>query len=302
MTLLNPATGVETRIAICAETVPGTTNVTPTMLVLPAVKLDLELVQTTHNDTSIYSDRMERYVIPGDRKVTGSFSANLSHTNFSPLIQTAMFSTWSSNVIKTGKVLNTVTFEQWHSDISKGFVYTGCFFDKMQIKIPVNGLVTIDGTVNGFNMTTETSSLSASPTAAVTEQPYVATTATLNEGGSAIAYLTAIDIAIDNGAVALNVLGAVTPQGYTPGMSKVTGTITAWFPDLTLVNKFLNGTSTSIEVTLTDGVNTIDVLLPAIFYTGTKKPVQGQGAISVTLPFTAVRDGTALSNIVITRS
>jgi Phage tail tube protein len=296
------ATGSETRIAVVAETVPGTTPVTPTMTVLPVVKLDLELNQSFYEDASIYGDRMERNIIGGARKVTGSMSSNLSHTNFSSIIQTAMFSTWSSNIIKTGTALQTLTIEQWHNDLSKGFVYTGCFADKMKIKVPLNGIATIDSTINGFNMTTETTALQASPTAAVVEAPYVATTATLKEGGTTIAYLTAIDLDIDNGATALSVLGSVIPVGYTPGMSKVTGTITAWFPDFNLLNKFLNNTSSSIEFTLTDGTNTLDVLLPAVFYTGLKKAIQGQGAITLSLPFKAVRDNTTSSNVVITRS
>jgi hypothetical protein len=296
------ATGAETRVAIVAETTPGTTPVTPTMLVLPITKLDLEYTQSTYEDTSIQGDRMERYAIAGLRKVTGSLSANLSHLNYGPLLQTAMFGTFASKVLKTGITLNTLTIEEWHIDTTKGFVSTGCFADKLSVKVPVNGIVTIDATINGMNYTTETSSLASSPTAAVVEAPYTHLGGTLTEGGSTIGYLTAIDLTIDNGATALNVLGAQTPTGYTPGMSKVTGTITAWFQDLTLLNKFLNQTASSINFTLTDGTNTLQFNLPNVVYVGLKKPVAGQGAIVLTLPFKALRDSATSSNLIITES
>jgi len=296
------ATGSETRIAIVAETTPGTTPATPTMIVLPVVKFDMELKQDTYEDNSIFGDRMERTAIAGLRKTAGSFSANLSHLNFGPLIQTGMFNTFSSKVIKTGTALQTLTFEEWHSDVSIGRVFTGVFADKMAIKVPLNGVVTLDCTLAGFAMTTEVAALSATPTAPIVEQPFTHVNGTIKEGGVTIAYFTSIDVSIDNGAVAQNVLGAQTPVSYTAGMSKVTGTVTAWFPSTALLNKFLNQTATSIEFQLTDGTNTLDFNMPNVIYTGAKMPTQGQGAVTITLPFKALRDPTSGSNIVITES
>jgi hypothetical protein len=230
-------------------------------------------------------------------------AGNLSHTNFSPIIQTAMFNTWTSNVIKTGTALQTITLEKWHTDIAKGFIITGAFADKISFKLPVSGLVTFDATIAGFNVTTETTPLSSSPTAPVNEQPFTVVNATLvKEGGAAIATLTGVDFSIDNKATALDVLGSQVPVGYTAGMSKVTGTASAYVPDLSLYLKYQNQTGTSLEVTLTDGTNTFDILFPNIVYTAAKIPVQGQGAIVQNLSFTALRDPTALSNVVFTRS
>ena len=296
------ATGAETRVAIVAEVTPGTTPVTPTMLVLPITKLDLELNKNFYEDTSIFGDRMERDVIVGIGKVAGSLSANLSHANYIPLLSTAMFNQPVAKVLKTGTTWNTLTIEEWHLDITKGWVSTGCFVDKLSIKCPVNGLVTFDATINGMNQTTETAPLAASPTAAVVEVPYTHLGGTINEGGSVIAYFTAIDLTIDNGATALEVLGGATPVGYTPGMSKISGTVTAYIPDLTLFAKFLNNTQTSISFTLTDGTNTLQFNMPSVSYTGVKKPVAGQAAMTQTLSFKATRDATTASNLVITES
>ena len=296
-----PATGSETTLAIVAETVPGVTPATPTTLLLPAVKIDLELTKATFPDTSIQGDRMEHFLASGISKVSGSFTGNLSHSNFAPLLQTAMFGLFATKVLKTGKVLNTVTFEEWHNDISLGFVYNGCFCDKLALKFPLTGFVTLDGTIAGQNMTTETTQL-ATPTPAVVETPYTMVTATLKEGGTTIALLTTVDITVDNGATAIEVLGGAYPVGYTPGMSKITGTISGVITNATLMNKFLNQTASSIEVQVTDGTNTLDFNMPNVFYTGMKKSVSGQGAVAFSMPFNALKDSTSGSNLIITES
>lgn len=295
-------TGSETRIALVAETTNGVTPATPTMLVIPVTKYDVEIARDFYDDTSIFGDRMERNIIPGMAKVTGTIDANLSHLNYAPLLQTALFGTFASKVLKTGTTWKTLTLEEWHADTTTGKVSTGCFVDKLAIKCPVKGLVTLAATINGMNQTATTAPLAASPTAAVVEVPFTHLGGVITEGGATIATFTAIDISIDNGAAALEVLGTGTPIAYTPGMSKVTGTVTAYIADNTLFNKFLNGTPSSISFTLTDGTNTLQFNLPAVTYVSNKAPVSGQAAMTQSLSFKCVRDGTTLSNIVITES
>lgn len=302
MAVIKPATGSETRIAFVAETTVGTTPATPSMIVLPFVKFDVNLERTTLEDNSVYADRQPHFVLGGLSKVNGTISGNLSHTNFSPLIQTAMFSTFASNVIKVGTTLNTLTLERWHPDITKGFVATGCFADKLALKFTAAGLATLDATISGIAVTTETAPLQVTPTAAVAEQPFTLVSATLMEGGSAIGILTSLDITIDNKSSAIDVMGQQTPAGYTPGMVNITGTANAYVLDLALYTKFQNSTSTSIDIVLTDGTNTLEINLPAVIYTAAKMSVQGQGAIMQALSFTAVKDPSSGSSIVITRS
>jgi hypothetical protein len=272
------------------------------MTVIPVTKFDVDLNQNTYEDNSIQGDRMERTVIPGTRKVGGSTAVNLSASNYGPLLETALFSAFASDVLKTGLIWKTLTFEKWHADISKGMVYTGCFVDKLQLKVPVNGIVTLDATIAGMSSTAITASLDASPTAATDEVPFTHLGGTFMEGGAPIGYFSSIDLNIDNGSNADEVLGSATPAGYTPGMSKISGTVSAYFPDLALYNKFLNRSGTALQFTLSDGTNTLDFLLPNVTYTTSKIPVSGQAAVIQTLQFKAVKDSTAGSNIVITRS
>ncbi len=245
---------------------------------------------------------MERNVVAGISKVQGSFTGNLSHINFAPIIQTAMFSAPASGVYKTGKVLNTITIEEWHSDTNVGFTSTGCFADKLSLKFPAKGWVTMDATINGFNQVVGTSAIGTTYTPAVTETPFVMVNATLLEGGSPIALLTDVNLTIDNGAQMVEVLGAANPVGATPGMSKITGTLTGYITNSTLINKFYNQTSTSISVQVSDGTNTVIFLMSHVVYTGLKKSVSGQGPVLFQLPFVALYDSGTATNMTITQS
>src|SRR6185437_14219844 len=178
--------GSDTRVSYVAETTPGVTPASPTMIQLPYVKYDAKFQQTTLDDNSVYADRQEHYVIAGLRKVNGTLSGNLSHTNFSPILASGLSGTWASNVLKVGTSIQTMTFEDWHADVATSFgrVATGCFVDKLAVKLQAAGLSTFDATISGMNMTTETTALAASPTAPVTEVPFNQWSATLKEGGS----------------------------------------------------------------------------------------------------------------------
>jgi hypothetical protein len=301
---VNYASALEIQTAVVAEVTPGTTPTTPTMLILPVTKVDLEPVQNTYKDASLYGDRMEHYAIPGLRKVSGSIEFNLTHSNFNPLFQTAFFNTFSSSVLKTGLVLNTLTIEEWHADISEGFVHTGCFADKLQIKCPVNGTISVTASMMAMGMATETSKFTgATYTAAVVESPMTHIGGTVTEGGTTLAYINDIDLQLNNAATALEVLGQQWPQGYVAGMSEVTGTLTAFFPSLVLLNKFINNTASSISFQGVDQAGaTITFTLPNVIYTGVKKPYSGTGAVMLSLPFSALKDTTTATNIILTHS
>lgn len=298
-------TGAETRLAFVAETTPGTTPATPTTIQLPYVKWDAELMQDTYEDTSVFADRMEHDVIVGLRKVTGSLEFNLSHANFDPILQTAFWNTWATDTLKVGTSIQTVTFEEWHPDANTAFgrVFTGCLVDKLQIKMQAKGIVTCTASLVGFNMATETTQLNSSPTAPTVETPFTCVSATVTVGGTAIAYMTAFDVSLDNKSAAIDAIGSVNPLGYVPGLAKVTGTASFYIPDTTLISDFLNVTGAAISVTLEDAAsNTMLVEVPNITFTSVKMPSQGQGVTIGQFAFTAVKDAGTATNLLLTHS
>jgi hypothetical protein len=65
----------------------------------------------------------------------------------------------------------------------------------------------------------------------------------------------------------------------------VTGKVTAMFENLTLYNKALNNTESSLEVIMTSGSYSLSILVPELKYKLTSPVVQTQGGVYVELEF-----------------
>jgi hypothetical protein len=68
-----------------------------------------------------------------------------------------------------------------------------------------------------------------------------------------------------------------------------------------MYNKFLNETESALSVTLDGPAGDLTILLPRIKYSGGEVPVTGEGPVVLDMPFQALRDATAATNIQITR-
>ena len=80
--------------------------------------------------------------------------------------------------------------------------------------------------------------------------------------------------------------------------------MTVYYEDDTLINKFLNETESSIEVSVNDptGSNAYTFLFPRVKYNGASVPVQNPQSRLITLPFVSLYDGTEGSNLTMTRT
>jgi hypothetical protein len=296
------AQGSRSQVAFVQETVWGTTPATPTLIALPYTDFNINMTRTDYKDASIRPDRMERYSLAGTHSVTGTIAGNLSHSNFDPLFESACNSSFATNILKTGTTQKSFSFEQGQLDISQYSLYTGIVVDKLAIAVPVNNTVTVTATVIGKDITQSASTVATTLTPATANQPYTHLGGIIKEGGLTTAIITAIQLDISNNSVANQVLGSAAATSVSYGMSTVSGTATAYFTDAVLFNKFINHTSSSIEFTLTDGTNTLDIVLPNIVYTAAAKQIKDQGSVTLSFSFNGLYDATTGSNIVITRN
>jgi hypothetical protein len=165
----------------------------------------------------------------------------------------------------------------------------------------------IPTTTNGGAADTQTMILTHSPirpaTAAAAYEPFDSFTGTIEEGASPIAIVTGIDLNLDNALTPAHVLMDDEVITLINGRSNVTGTLTCLVEDVSLVNKFVNETASSIEFQLEDpDGNTLTFLLPNLKYGAAEIPVADEGPVIVTLPFQALYDSTELTNLKITRA
>lgn len=125
----------------------------------------------------------------------------------------------------------------------------------------------------------------------------------LTEGGSAIAIATGLDLEVSQNIDPAKTIGSNLPQELVESEATVKGTLRVYVENLTLFNKFLNETLSTLQVAITGGGVTYTWLLPRIKYTGAKinKPADGKSIIQE-LPFEALYDTTEGTSLKITKS
>jgi hypothetical protein len=110
-------------------------------------------------------------------------------------------------------------------------------------------------------------------------------------------------MSLENGIEPLFAVGSQTTQRPSIGKSRLTGTLTTYFEDKTLYEKFLNETESSIQLVLTDlDGNSYTIDLPRVKYNSGQPDVSGEGAITIGMEFVALYDTTDTSQIKITRA
>jgi hypothetical protein len=100
------------------------------------------------------------------------------------------------------------------------------------------------------------------------------------------------------------VIGDSSAPSLEYGRAEIEGTITAYFEDTALINRFLNETETELEVSVNDptGTNAYTFLFPRIKINSADVPVDGPTSRIINMSFVALYDATELSNLVITRA
>lgn len=300
---MSQSSGANAHIAYIAETVYGTTPATPELTGLPVTSFALNLTKQNTKDTSVQIDGQTRYTSFGNTEVTGDIEDVLS-TLHDPFLEATMRSTFATSTLKMANTEKSFTFEQGFPSTSLYRSFTGVLVDKMAITVPVNGDVTVKYSCIGKAMTLASATIdtSAGITVPAVKKSMKHNGGSVTEGGSSIAYITNINLNVDNALTPNFVLGSSTIRDATAGIRKISGTFTALFESNALMNKFIAGTTTSFGFTVSDGTNTYNFLMSNVSYTAAALTVTNAATIPVQVTFEADYDPTALSSLVITKT
>ena len=117
------------------------------------------------------------------------------------------------------------------------------------------------------------------------------------------AIITSIDLTLDNSFSATFVIGDSSAPSLEYGRAVVEGTITAYFEDTALIDRFINEVDTAMEVVVGDVAgNTLTFLFPKIKVNSADVGVDGPESRMITMSFVALYDSTEDTNFKITRS
>ena len=302
------AQGSRSSLSYIVESTFGTTPA-GTFINLPFSTHSLNLTKDRVTGNDIQSDRMPRVDRHGNRQVSGDIVVDLRDGDYDTFLEAAMLNAWSTNVLKVGTTPKFFSIEDAATDITQFRLFTGMSVSSLAVSIRPNQMVTGTFSMIGKNMSISGTSVDPTKTASSGNAPFDAYSGALkiaDAGGvlATAAIVTGIDFSINNALAPTFVVGSSTTPQLEYGMATVEGTITAYFEDAALINRFLNETETALEVSVDDPTGSSDYtfLFPRVKYNGASVPLANPQSRLITLPFVALYDSTEGTNIKLTRS
>ena len=300
------AQGSRSSLSYIAESAFGTTPSTPTFANLPFNTHSLDLTKDRVEGNEIQADRMPRVDRHGNKQAGGSIEVDLRKGDFDELLESAFLNTYSTNVLKIGTTPKYFSFEDAANDIAQFRLFTGMAVSTLNVSIAPNQMVTGTFDLVGKTMTQAgtTASTGGTPTASSTNAPFDSYSGTITDGGSGLAIVTSLDFSLTNSFAPTFVIGSDSAQQLEFGRAIVEGTMTVYYEDATLINKFLNETESSLSVSVDDptGASSYTFDFPRVKYNGAAVPVQNPASRLITIPFVSLFDTTEGTNLKLTRS
>jgi hypothetical protein len=300
------AQGSRSSLAYIAEQTFGTTPNAPTFANLPFTTHSLDVVKDRVEGNDIQADRMPRVDRHGNKQASGSIEVDLRKAVYDEFFESAFLNTFSTNTLKIGTTPKFFSIEDAANDISQFRLFTGMAVSTLNVSIAPNQMVTA-----GFDMVGKTgaqgattASTGGAPTAAAANAPFDSYSGVISDGGSGISIVTSLEFSLTNSFAPTFVIGSDSAPQLEFGRAVVEGTITVYYENATLINKFLNETESSIQVSVNDptGNSAYTFLFPRVKYNGASVPVQNPQSRLITLPFVSLFDSVEGTNLKLTRT
>jgi hypothetical protein len=299
------AQGSRSSLAYIAEQTFGTTPSAPTLANLPFTTHSLDVVKDRVEGNDIQADRMPRVDRHGNKQASGSIEVDLRKGSYDEFFESAFLNTFSTNTLKIGTTPKFFSIEDRAADISQFRLFTGMAVSTMSVSIAPNQMVSATFDMVGKTGTQAGTSASASaPTAAAANAPFDSYSGVISDGGSGISIVTSLEFSVTNSFAPTFVIGSDSAPQLEFGRAVVEGTMTVYYENATLINKFLNETESSVQVSVNDptGNSAYTFLFPRVKYNGASVPVQNPQSRLITLPFVSLFDTVEATNLKLTRS
>jgi hypothetical protein len=293
------AQGYRGRLALAYETAYGVTPPSPSGFILPITSSKITAKQSLIEDNTIRGvrdvappglgniDVQGPVVVPVDEINIGYWLKGLFGSPDTTDSGTAPY----THTFKPGFTQPSMCLEQQFPDLGQYFLYNGCKVFKFSTAFEVSNQdlqATID--IMGGKETLATASFLVEPITRPMNK-FGAFMASILDDGQLLANVTKVELTVDTGLDgSVYTLGGGGFRGSLPeGMLAVTGTVTAIFDSMALLNKAIAGATSSIELNLTSPLtgHSLTFVLPEIIYERTSPGIDGPKGISISLPFRA---------------
>lgn len=208
-----------------------------------------------------------------------------------------------THIFKIGLTQPSISFEQQFPDISQNFLYTGCKVNKMALSFggdqALAATIDIMGAKEVINSTPFDAMLDNYPM-----RKFSNFMASIKEGGTDIASVTKLDLSISAGLNGDTY--TIGSRGFrnsvNSGIMQVSGTVTAFFDSVALLNKAIAGTTSSLDILLVDPAfptHSLEIKLPELIYKRDSPGIEGPTGVSIALPFEAFYNADADNSCVV---
>lgn len=288
------ARGRKGHLLLDFESTFGENPGSPAAIKMPFQTSEVRSSQTLNEDQTIRDSRSPAKPTQGNIDVSGSIVVPVDSIGIGYWLK-SMFDDPSTSgagpydhVFTLGDNQPSLVIEQGFNDISVYERFNGCRISTFSMELGGEGDVTASIDVMGAEETVDASTYDGSPTE-ITLKKFNQFQASIEEDGSTIAIVTQasidIDFALDGDQYTLGNEGQ--RKDIPEGIAAITGNITALFENSTLLNKAIEGTESSLKLTLTNGSDVLSFDLPEIMYERNSPGITGPQGILIELPYRA---------------
>ncbi len=308
---MGQAKGSKSKIIYESEATFKTTNPAALAHVLPFTSESLGMSRNLLDSATLRGSRSSIQPVRGNQEIAGDITVELDPYMGKLLYHTlGTFSTSGANpyshTFKISDLPTGLTIEKQFTDLAtpEYFTFNGCKVNSMKLTVKPEGFVETTFNFMGATHTVTAASFDTDATdytSSAVGGVFDGFEAAIVEGGSSLGIATNFDITLENNVDgSIYVIGGQGTRYALPeGIVKVSGTVTALFEDMTMYNKALNNTETSLRITLTHGTGAgsaynekLEMYFDELLFSPQSPKITGPNGVMVELPFTAYyKDG-----------
>lgn len=277
---------------------------------------NLKQVNQTVVSDELRSDRQITDLVRVGVSATASVSFEMSYGTLDDFLEGALSSDWTTDtgfsgalsgtdLLANGTTVKSYSIEGEFANITQFLSLTGCRINSLSLSMRTGSIVTgtmeFMGKIAAIGATTV--GTGAATAATTTDVISSVNLSGVLQSASAVELL-GIDLTINNGTRAQQVLGTTGLKGVGLGRFNVTGSMEAYFEDSTIIADYLAHTASSLDWTLGDAAgNAIAFKVDKLKWSDGETAVDGNDADVVQrYPFQALMDATTLKTLRITRN
>lgn len=287
------AKGFKGQLRWAYESTYGVTPASPTGYVMPIMTSKITAKQSLDEDQTIRGRRDPAMPSRGQIDVSGPITFSVDEVSIGHFLKAlcgAPTTTGTADpythVFKPSDTQPSLVLEQAYPDVNVYEVFNGCKIAKLGLTWGGSGVLQGSADVIGATQTVGTTSFVTSPSS-IAVNKFFQSEGVIKEGGSTSSIITQATIDINTGLDADTHGNNGVRQDIFEGLLQVSGQVTAFFPNKTLLDKAINGDETSLEFTWTKGSHSLAILLPEVTFERNSPGIDGPKGIRVQLNYRA---------------